>query len=245
MTRLTATPLPAVLAMSLAACSVAEPAHDSFESTGEIIALSGGDAGARNACVACHGLRGQGDGNLTPRLAGLESGYIARQLENFAEGQRRHPQMSWIANRLGWQARMKVANYYASLPVPDLVDAVGGVVPAACTPEIARLYHRGDPERGIPACASCHGTDGRGVGQGKPPLADQPAPYLAQELEHWRSGKRYGDPRGIMTAISQRLHEEELVPLADYSAHLTGETYRPGPREECPPRRRPYPSNGA
>lgn len=241
MTSLTATTLPAALALSLAACSGPEPTYDSFESTGELIALSGGDAGAQGACVTCHGLEGEGDGNLVPRLAGLDPGYFARQMEYFAEGQRRHPQMTWIADRLGWPARQKLAQYYAELPVPE--GTATNPSPQACA--VADLYHSGDPERGIASCASCHGDNGKGAGRGNPPLAAQPAPYLAEQLKAWASGKRYDDPGESMTLISQLLTEPEMERLARYSAALPGAGAHPEPRASCLPERRPGPRSGA
>ena len=78
----------ACLALAAVGCAP-EPVTTGFAETGELVALSGGDAGARGACHTCHGLQGEGDGNLTPRIAGLDSGYFARQLIFFADGQRR------------------------------------------------------------------------------------------------------------------------------------------------------------
>lgn len=241
-TRLPAVPI--ALAIPLAACTEAEPTVGRWEQTGELIALSGGDAGARGSCITCHGLEGEGDGNLVPRLAGLQSGYIARQLEFFSAGYRRHPQMVWIADHLDWPSRQNVAFYYARLPVPEGA-AQEGMTQAACSPAIARLYREGDPSRGIEPCAACHGADGNGVGQGNPPLAEQPAPYIAQQLRNWRNGERYGDPLGTMTRVSRLLAEQEIDPLATYSSRLQGSTAYPEPPEACLRTRRRDPRNGA
>lgn len=225
--------------MLLAACSGPQPRQDRFEATGELIVLGGGDAGARAACVTCHGLQGEGDGNLSPRLAGLNAGYIARQMEHFASGQRRHPQMTWIAARLDWPARQKVAHYYAQLPGPES---------AASTPEgdhcaAAELYHQGDARRGLPSCASCHGDAGAGQGEGNPPLAAQPAVYLEAQLKAWESGERYGDRD--MLRISRLLTEEEMARLAGYSSALPGAIGYPEPPAACPRTRRPDPRSDA
>lgn len=230
----------------LAACNAAEPGPHRFEADGELVALSGGDAGARGACITCHGLNGEGDGHLVPRLAGLNPGYLARQLELFSAGQRRHPQMVWIADRLDWPARQKVADHYAAMPVPPVAQSPAALANACEAPSAAaRLYHRGDPGRGLPSCASCHGPNGEGVGQGNPPLADQPAPYLAAQLRAWRAGDRYGDPQGIMNSISGRLRETELAPLAAYASLLSGSSPRPALREACLRTRRRDPRSGA
>ena len=206
---------------------------DAFEQTGEILALSGGDAGARGACVTCHGLQGEGDGDLVPRLAGLDPGYFARQIEFYAAGPRQHPQMAWIARRLDGPARQKLADYYAQLPVPE-PDPAFRPGPAACRTGIARLYHEGDPSRGLEACATCHGGDGGGVGPGNPPLAGQPAPYLAAQLRLWRKGERYGDPLGAMTQISRLLADEEVQGVAGYSSALRDGAMYPALPAACP-----------
>lgn len=205
---------------------------DPFDDTGELIALSGGDAGAASACHTCHGLEGEGDGALAPRIAGLDAGYIVRQLGFFANGQRKHPQMSWLASRLDPQERLAVARYYAVMQSPTAPDAE--MSPPRCgSSPIAALYHQGAAERGLRSCASCHGEDGTGVGAGNPPLADQPARYLARQLRDWREGNRYGDALGVMHTAANSLREDEINPLADYIAHGLEPSRRRGSRAEC------------
>ncbi len=213
--------------------------------TGELIAHSGGDAGAQAACITCHGLAGEGDGNLVPRLAGMERGHFLRQMEYYSEGLRRHPQMTWIADHVDWPARQRLSIYYEELPWPRNVPEPG-LEPdgAACEPAIIRLYHEGDPSRGLASCASCHGDDGMGVGAGNPAVAAQPAPYIAAQLRKWRQGERYATD-GNMLAISRLLADEEVAPLADYIAALPGANPYPAPREACPRLRRPDPRSGA
>lgn len=237
----------ALLAGVLATVTACSRQHEAgqFETTGEVIALGGGDAGVEGACVLCHGLQGQGDGETVPRLAAMDRGYFLQQMENYDNGARDHAQMSWIASRLDNQARVRLADYYAALPLTAPVQ-IAGVLPAPCPPPFAAiLYQRGDPERGIASCATCHGARGEGVGTGNPPLAGQPAPYLLQQLKLWRTGKRYGDALGAMTHVSRLLAEDELAPLADYSAALPGATSYPGLPATCPPARHPDPRSGA
>lgn len=228
-----------VAALAVAACSGPAPVADPFQKSGELIALSGGNAGAARACVACHGLEGQGDGNLTPRLAGLDPGYIVRQLTFYADGLRQHKQMSAIADRLSVEDRAKVAAYYAALPPATVAECAEPVAPA-----VVALYLRGDPARGIESCASCHGADGAGT-PGNPPLAGQPAPYLEQQLRDWRWGRRYGDPLGVMTRIARALTPAELAALPAHAQGLPGGFGRPAPPATCPPARRGDPRNGA
>ena len=226
--------------LAAAACSGPSPVPDTFTRSGELIALSGGARGAAGACTTCHGLKGEGDGNLVPRLAGLDQGYLARQLGFYGGGERAHPQMAAIAGDLTRDQHSLVSAYYAALPEPP-----SATICAAPDPQIAVLYQRGDTRRGIASCASCHGADGRGAGLGYPPLAGQPAAYLADQLDRWRSGRRYGDAHGVMTRISQRLKPAEVRAVAAYSAGLADGPERRGSRATCPPARRVDPRSGA
>ena len=220
----------------VAGCSGPGDVRDAFNRDGEVIALSGGSGGARNACATCHGLKGEGDGHRAPRLAGLDPGYLSRQIDNYADGQRINPQMVAVAKALTLDEREKVSAYYA------------GLVPVRACPapasSIAALYRSGDPARGIASCASCHGAAGEG-NAGNPALASQPAPYLERQLADWREGNRYGDPLGVMTRIAKALTPVEAAALSDYAARLPG---GPGYSESpggCPPARRASPRSGA
>lgn len=199
------------LLLALTGCDAA-PHADRFRATGETLAFSGGDAGATAACSTCHGLKGEGDGEGSPRLAGLDPGYLHRQLDDYANGRREHLQMRTIALKLSDADRAKVSAYYASLPAPSAGAAT-------INPQGARLYGRGDAARGLAPCATCHGTNGEGDAA-NPPLAAQPAAYLESQLGAWRTGKRNNDPLGEMRAISRRLSPSEARAVSAYAAGL-------------------------
>lgn len=182
----------------LAGCG-AEGGNAAFRASGEVIAFSGGDGGAANACATCHGLKGEGDGRLVPRLAGLDPGYLHRQLDDYHNGRRQHPAMRAIVRRLSGEDRAKVAAYYASL------DST-----AARLPRSSGLYRA--------RCAGCHGNGGEGGGPANPPLAGQSPAYITAQLQAWRSGKRRGDGQGQMMAISRALTPEEVNLLAGHAA---------------------------
>lgn len=183
------------LAVMLVGCGNAG-GNPAFRATGEIIALGGGDGGAGKSCAACHGLKGEGDGRLTPRLAGLDAGYIQRQLDDYVSGRREHAEMRAIARRLSGEDRAKVSAYYAALPAT-----------ASALPQVSALYSA--------KCAECHGARGEGAGPGNPPLAGQPVAYVAAQLEAWRSGKRR-DPMEVMLRVSRELEPAELRFLAGH-----------------------------
>ena len=229
-------PRVALLAAFLAASACSRPeVRDAFNRDGEVIALSGGSAGAANACLTCHGLKGQGDGHRSPRLAGLDRGYIARQLGHYADGQRSDPRMVGVAKALTGEERQLVAAYYAALRPVAACPSAAIRVPA--------LYSRGDAGRGIPACAACHGARGQG-NAGNPALAGQPAAYLDQQMKAWRDGHRYGDPLGLMTRIAKALTPAESAALTAYASGLPGDGGYSAPPEGCPPARHASPRNG-
>lgn len=188
----------------LAACTDRmSPSDDRWGRDGELIAMSGGEGGARYACVSCHGARGEGNGFDAPRLAGLPAGYLQKQMEDYANGLRPHAVMRDVARFLDSHERVRVANHYAALPVP----VEEGLVSAASVP--SALYVR--------ACQQCHGVDAAGTPLG-PPLAGQPAFYLAQQLRDWQVSKRRNDGNHEMLKVAQALSAAEVE---DVSLHLS------------------------
>ena len=227
-----------LVAAGLGGCSATDTTSaERFTETGQLVALSGGDGGAANACFTCHGLEGEGNDAGAPRLASIPLGYLHRQMEDFASGRRRHLDMEAIARRLSPRDRGAVAAYYSALPF-----ASG---PPAELPPAPELYVRGDPERGLPSCASCHGTRGEGIGPANPPLAGQPAAYLAEQIEQWRLAKRRNDPGNVMLAISQRLRPAEIPALSAYASALPGNSSRPVSQAASPAARRDDPRSDA
>ena len=190
----------------LTACSPASnDTGAAFTRNGQIIAMGGGEGGPANACFSCHGLDGAGDGVSVPRLAGLDAGYLQKQMEDYAHDVRQDPVMKEVARWLDDGDRRAVAQWYASLPAPATSGA-SGPAPA--------IYLRGDPSRGVAACASCHGVDGRGIGSGNPAIAAQPAAYTVDQLRRWQLAKRRNDPRGVMIDAVKGLTDAEIAQIA-------------------------------
>lgn len=72
----------------------------------------------------------------------------------------------------------------------------------------------------MPACVSCHGPGGRGVGVNFPGLAGQHASYITSQIKAWQSDKRANDPNRLMDAVAERLTEEEVAAVAAYFASI-------------------------
>lgn len=200
--------------LALAAAAACTPATnrtgEAFTADGELIAMSGGEGGPGNACFSCHGLDGAGDGVSVPRLAGLDAGYLLKQLSDYADSRRADPVMTPIASWLDDEDQRAVAAWYASMPPPAGPDS---------TPPPPDIYLAGDPARRVAACASCHGVDGRGLGPGNPAIAGQPAAYTLDQLQRWKKAQRRNDPRSVMTDAAAGLTGTEMRTIAAWLEH--------------------------
>lgn len=232
------TTLPVVAVLALVGCTDRlQPTNDRWSRTGELIAQSGGQGGARYACVTCHGTQGEGNGYDSPRLAGLPTGYLQKQMIDYADGLRPHEVMRDVASFIDTDEAIRVSNYYAAMPPAAFPPAALQPVPASAV----ALYRNGDPSRGILSCASCHGVEGVGA-PGGPPLSGQPAFYLARQLRDWKKGLRRNDGNHVMLIPSQRMTEAEIRGVSLYLSQLPPRPLpqaRSGPESSTPAPGRP------
>lgn len=203
--------LPALLFLLAAA-----QAHGADPDRGKTIVMQGNGKGAL-ACMTCHGLDGAGNaGAGFPRLAGLNPSYLAKQIADYKNGSRTNPVMKPFAMALTDEEAADVAAYYAAQQAP--------AAPPAADPSVLkqgeRLALNGDWDKNVPACESCHGPGGRGVGAGFPALAGQHSGYITAQFRDWRTGARTNDPIGLMKAVADRLSAEQAAAAAAYFAGL-------------------------
>lgn len=203
-------------AFSIITLMFAKAADAANLDAGKAIVLQGNGKGA-TACVACHGERGAGNAAaLYPRLARLDAGYLAKQINDFQRGTRKNAVMQPIAKALSQAEIADVSAYFAAQAPPVSV--------AATDPKLlargARLATSGFWDKDVPACISCHGPAGRGVGANFPALAGQYPSYIAQQLNAWRTGTRDNDPQGLMKGIAQRLPAGDIAAVSVYFASL-------------------------
>jgi len=196
------------------------------------VAFAKGDAtaGAAKAatCVACHGPNGNSVTPMWPNLAGQNAAYIQRQLHLFHDGIRKPMPtdtnamlMPPMALALSDQDMEDVAAFF-SLQTVNGAEADPAVYKAG-----QKLYHGGDRDRNIPACAACHGPQGAGnPGAGFPALRAQHQDYTLKQLGLYRDRSRYtqndkgtsngGDYAEIMHTIVGRLTDADMKSLAAY-----------------------------
>lgn len=188
---------------------------------GNKIFTEGGSQPGAMPCVACHGADGLGMAAAGfPRLAGLPAAYTRKQLEDFKHASRSHPVMQPVANALTDAEIDAVSQALAAMPAPAPTLAQRSEMPSNPAQKLAL---QGAWERQIPACVSCHGPAGSGVGDAFPPLAGQPAAYLKAQLLAWQGGTRHNDPNDLMGHIAKSLTADEVQRVAEYFAALSPE----------------------
>ena len=185
---------------------------------GKKIFTEGGSQPGAMPCVACHGADGLGLAAAGfPRLAGLPAAYVRKQLTDFSSGARSNPVMQPLAKALTETEIAAVSQAVAAMPFPPPATVPRSEMPGNAAQKLAL---QGAWERQIPACVSCHGPAGVGVGDAFPALAGQPAAYLAAQLTAWQNGTRRNDPNDLMGHIAQSLTLEEVQGVAHYFASL-------------------------
>jgi cytochrome c553 len=166
----------------------------------------------KTVCAACHGVDGNSTDPVNPKLAGMDQEYLMRQLKAFAAGTRRDDAMSAIISTVDTSDFAKLAAYYGpQKPAP------GKVLDAQLAAKGRALYEDGNTDSGVPACAGCHQSDGKGNAR-FPRLAGQHQAYTLKQLADYKSGRRATDP--LMTTVGKRLTTDESRALAEYIAGL-------------------------
>ena len=66
-------------------------------------------------------------------------------------------------------------------------------------------------------CRGCHGPTAKGLAS-YPKLAGQPAEYLVQRLEEYRSGKKLGPNTPLMAPRAKKLSDEDIANIANFIA---------------------------
>jgi cytochrome c553 len=169
-------------------------------------------------CSTCHGAQGQGtQDDYFPRIAGKPAGYLFNQLQNFREGHRSYPPMSYLLAYLHDDYLQQIAQYFAAERVPFLPAAPVAATSAQLA-EGAALVRQGDSRRGIPPCMACHGSALTGINPGVPGLIGLHARYISAELEAWRAGTRHALTPDCMSAVAHLLTEEQVSAVAAWLA---------------------------
>ena len=166
-------------------------------------------------CALCHSLDGVSRMAKFPKLAGQVPAYIEKQIWDFRAAKRTNDgeQMQGMAGLIADKDIPVVAKYFGALPPPPPADPP----PDGERTDGQALYHTGDPTRGLPACASCHGKD-KVAQSGAPRLEAQHADYVIKQLTDFRSGDRTNDPGGVMAGVAAKLSDADIRAVGGYLA---------------------------
>ncbi len=183
-----------------------------------IMAVAVGDpeAGEEKSavCAACHGMDGNSEVAEWPKLAGQHVDYAARQTRLVRDQIRDVPEMYPMVMDLSDQDIADIAAFYAEQTLQP------GVADEELVELGRRVYHDGNHESGVPACAACHGPSGEGIpGAHYPLIRAQHADYTMDRLERYRAGETNGDDdefSKMMVGVAARLTDEEISAVSSY-----------------------------
>jgi cytochrome c553 len=181
-------------------------------------AMRGAQLHRDGLCMTCHGEAGVAPSRNAPSLAGQTKEYTYKTLLDYQSGLRNEGDgkaklMQAATLPMSNQDMADLAVYYAEQTLPIRVQA------PTLEPKIDRMVRRGEVDRMIIACASCHGAHGEG-NKITPALAGQTSEYFVRTMKAYRDKKRDNDIHEGMAQFAYELTDTEIQALADYYAGL-------------------------
>ena len=175
---------------------------------------------AESVCIACHGADGNSAVATNPNLAGQIPEYLHKQLSNFkAVGDkpavRNSPIMGGMAAMLSEEDMKSLSVYFSQQKLKP--SAAKDPVLVA---EGQKIWRMGDFNKGVPACAGCHGAAGAGLPAQYPALSGQYAEYTEDQLKKFRLDERANDQEKVMRTIAAKLSDRQIKAVAEYAAGL-------------------------
>ena len=164
-----------------------------------------------NLCIACHAIDGNSVVTVNPKLAGQHAAYITKQLNNFKSGLRENVVMAGMVANLTEEDMINLGHYFSEQNIllsSAIENGVGSLG--------ENIFRAGIKNKGVAACASCHGPSGHGIPDKYPRLNAQHSEYTLTQLNAFRLELRKNDPAGVMRTIAQKLTEQEMQSVADY-----------------------------
>lgn len=174
---------------------------------------------AADTCAECHGEKGISTEDTIPTIAGASSFFLENQLviyqkearpcaqEEFSESEPKEVQATdhcALARNLSEAEVGELANYFSGLafqPADQPVDQ-------ALAKQGASLHQK--------HCDKCHTQGGSLAMDDAGILAGQWKPYLMEQLQHFKDGRRW-QPEKMKPAIEQ-LSEQDMKALVEYYA---------------------------
>lgn len=171
-------------------------------------------------CAGCHGVDGNSEAGMFPRLAGQYSSYIVKQIRDFQAGHRANNEImtGMAATVASVEDAKDIGAFFEKqkLAKQPIVPVDKGLAA-----EGEKLYTQGNPASGVYGCINCHGPKGAGKSESIsqfPRLVGQHKEYLVKQLTDFKAGTRGNDPAGMMKDIAKKLTDAEISAVAEYLA---------------------------
>jgi cbb3-type cytochrome c oxidase subunit III len=173
---------------------------------------------ASEVCAACHGADGNSGIPVNPKLAGQHADYLYKQLTNFKP----------VGDKPAERANAVMASFASMLSDADMRNLAAWFSSQSLKPAVARdkdiveqgqkIYRAGIADKGVPACAGCHGPNGAGIPAQYPRMGGQFAEYTEAQLTGFRQGVRKNSKQ--MATIAARMSDADIKAVSDYIAGL-------------------------
>jgi cytochrome c553 len=207
------------LAAAAGLCGLLASGVQAQEKTAPKIDPAKGQQIVSQVCVACHAADGNSTIPANPKLASQHADYLYKQLVEFAAkpggktAMRENAVMSGFASALSDEDKRNVAAYLSAQKAKPGSARIKETIDLG-----QRLYRTGVADKGLPACAGCHGPAGAGIPSQYPRISGQHAEYTEAQLKAFRDGLRRNNE--AMQQVAARLSDAEIKALADYIAGL-------------------------
>jgi cytochrome c553 len=173
--------------------------------------------------MGCHGADGNSPVPNFPKIAGLGSKYIYRQLQNVRDGNRIIASMAGLLDNYNNEQLKDLAAFYNSQILQisgakPLEVKVNAGIKVDSLKLGARVYRAGNLQTNVPSCIGCHSP--RGLGNepaGYPRLGGQYSEYIASQLRAYRDGEREHE---IMNTVAKNMTNAEIDSVANFIAGL-------------------------
>ena len=169
-------------------------------------------------CTVCHGVGLRGNPSTgAPRLSGLPTWYIEKQLTSFKSLWRGTVEQDYPGNEM-----RVAAEGITSEQIPAAATYASNTQSPVATASIT-----GDIKAGqalfTATCASCHGADAQGdQSKGAPPLVGRNDWYLERQMKNFMTGRRGIEPkdeRGQQMAVAVKVLSDDKA-IDDVVAYI-------------------------
>ena len=171
---------------------------------------------AQQVCSTCHGVNGNSVSPQYPKLAGQSEEYVMAQLKSFENHLRTDRLaieiMSGMSRDISAQQAKDIAEYFS---IQTLIKDVKKT--SVNVSKGKDIFENGILDRGITACATCHGPEAKGQ-FAYPRLAGQHKEYLVKQLHVFKETQ--GRPNTPMEFVIKNLSEKEIDQVSTYLSIL-------------------------